>query len=89
MALHAIILEEENDKVVKRINEHYPENYGVNATCFFVRTVDISAKVADNVGIKGDDRVQDSAGGVFKLNGAYSGHATRAIWEWLSIKDDE
>ena len=83
MALHAIILRDESNEVVERIEKHYPENYAINATCFFVRTGDISDKVAVNVGIKGDDRVDDSSGAVFKLNGAYSGHTSRSLWEWL------
>ncbi len=87
MAIHAIVLQAENDKVIKRIEKHYPDYLSVNNICFLVRTTEISEKVATKAGIKGDDRVEDSSGAVFRLNGAYSGHASRDLWEWLSIED--
>ncbi len=89
MALHNIVLQDENDEVVKRIEKEYPNNHAVSSTSFLVRTDEISEKVAIKVGIKGDDRINDASGVVFRLNGAYSGYASRALWEWLSIGEGE
>jgi len=84
MVLHAIVLEEENDQVVERIEAHYPKHYRVNGTCFLVRTDEISSKVAANVGVDGESG--DAAGAVLKLNGARSGFADSALWEWFDIR---
>jgi len=46
MVMHAIVLEKENAQVAARIAAHYPKHYQVNATCFLVRTEDLSSKVA-------------------------------------------
>ena len=88
MAIHAIVLADENDQVANRIEEHYPLFYPVNEKVFLVRTGEISEQVAFKVGIKGDDRIDDALGVVFKLNGAYSGHAPRSIWEWLDSGEE-
>lgn len=84
MALHVIMLEKEHAGVVGRIAEHYPKNYSVSDVLFLVRTEDISSKVAANIGLDGE--VKDAADAVLKLNGAYSGFASSALWEW--IKDE-
>lgn len=83
MVLHAIVLEEENGQVVERIEAHYPKHYRVNGTCFLVRTDDISSKVAAKVGIDGEAESGGATGAVLKLNGARSGFADSALWEWF------
>jgi len=79
MVLHAIVLEEENDRVVERVEAHYPKHYQVNGTCFLVRTDYISSKVAANVGINGEAEADSAIGAVLKLNGARSGFANSAL----------
>ena len=89
MTQHAIILDQENSEIAKRIEEGYPGSYRINSTCFLVRTDDLTAKVAANVGIKGDKQIQDAVGVVLKLNGAYSGFASSSIWEWFAIEGEQ
>ena len=89
MALHAIVLVDENDQVVNRIAEHYPLSCKFNEKVFLVRTTEeISEQVAFKVGVKGDDRIDDAMGAVFKLNGAYAGHAPSSLWEWLRSEQE-
>ena len=89
MALHAIVLQQENAQVAARVEEHYSLNYTVNEKCFLVRTDDISEKVATTVGIKGDKQLPEALGVVLKLNGSYAGYASSGIWEWLAIEETE
>ena len=49
-----------------------------------VASDDIAEQVAQKVGIKGENRIEGVTGAVFKLNGAYAGFASRALWEWLT-----
>lgn len=86
MVIHIICLENENEEVAKRIEESYPDNYRINSTDSLVRTNDISDKVAINVGITGDKKIEETVGVVLKLNGTYSGLAPSALWEWLAVE---
>ncbi|WP_423906331.1 hypothetical protein [Candidatus Spongiihabitans sp.] len=86
MAIHAIILQNENSEVAERIAEHYRFNYPVNEKCFLVHTDDISEKVADTVGFGGENKIENAVGAVFKLNGTYSGFASSGLWEWLEME---
>ena len=86
MFVHAIVLTDHSDEVVSRIKRKYPKCYTVNDDCFLVRSNELTQDVAIAIGIKGEDRVKDVGGVVLKLNGAYSGFAPTALWEWLSIE---
>ena len=88
MAVHMIVLSRPNDEVVSRIQEAYRDNYEITQTCYLVQSKDITQKIATTVGIKGNDRIDDASGAVFKLNGAYSGYAPRALWEWLDQAEE-
>lgn len=88
MAVHMIVLSRQNDAVVSRIQEAYQDNYEITQTCYLVLSKDITQKIATTVGIKGEDRIDDASGAVFKLNGAYSGYAPRALWEWLDQAEE-
>ena len=83
MPIHMILLTEPNADVAARIEEKYPGHHQVADNCYLVQSKEITQDIALNVGIKGEDRVEDVTGVVFKLNGAYSGYAARALWEWL------
>lgn len=87
MSIHAVVLTEANAEVSKRIEMRYPQHYALNNTFFLVRSEEITEKVAIDVGIKGDERVEDALGVVFKLNGTYAGYAPRALWDWLTIEE--
>lgn len=79
MSIHAVVLTEANAEVSKRIEMRYPQHYALNNTFFLVRSEEITEKVAIDVGIKGDERVEDALGVVFKLNGTYAGYAPCAL----------
>lgn len=87
MSIHAIVLSEANAEVSTRIEARYPQHYALNNTFFLVRSDKITEKVAIDVGIKGDERIEDALGVVFKLNGTYAGYASRALWDWLTIEE--
>ena len=87
MVLHAIVLQEANEEVFARVEEKYRLNYPVSDKCLLVRSDDISERIAANVGLKGDTRIEGAAGAVFKLNGAYAGYASSGLWEWLALEE--
>ena len=87
MSIHAVVLSEANAEVSERIAVQYPQHYVLNNTFFLVRSDKITEKVAIDVGIKGDERIEDALGVVFKLNGTYAGYASRALWDWLTIEE--
>ncbi|WP_424947542.1 hypothetical protein [Candidatus Spongiihabitans sp.] len=87
MAIHAIVLQSENDEVSSRITAHYPNVYAINDKCFLVRSDDVSEKVAEKAGLKGDEQIEGASGVVLKLNGTYAGFAPSSVWEWLAMED--
>ena len=87
MIIYAIVLTEANAEVDERIEIKYPRRYKLNDTFYLVRSDSISEEVAINVGIKGDGRVQDVTGVVFKLNGSYAGYANTSLWDWLTLEE--
>lgn len=88
MSIHIVLLTEPNKEVARRIKEKYPGCHQATDTGFLVQSREITQDVAVNAGIKGEGRVADAAGVVFKLNGAYSGFAPRALWEWLGQAEE-
>lgn len=84
MFMHAIVLSVPNNGVVERIREKHPRHYQVNPTVYLVRTDEISERIATEIGLKGETRVEGATGAVFKLNGAYSGYAAKSLWEWMN-----
>ncbi len=88
MSIHVILLAASNKEVASRIMEQYPGSHEFSDTCYFVQTRDITRDVAQAVGVKGENRAEDASGAVFKLNGAYSGFTSRALWEWLSQAEE-
>ena len=77
----AVVLDEPNVESQKRLQDAYPDLYTLNDTVSLVRTAGLAQSVAVTAGIKGEDRFV--SGVVFKLNRAYSGYTSRAVWEWL------
>ena len=88
MPVHIVLLTQPNKEVVARIRKAYPDRHQVTTTCFLVQSKQITQDIAINIGLKGEARVEGAVGVVFKLNGAYSGYATRALWEWLSQAEE-
>ena len=53
-----------------------------------MQTRELTQEVAVRAGIKGEDRIEDASGVVFRLNGAYAGFAARSLWEWLGQAEE-
>lgn len=87
MFMYAIVLSAPNQDVAARVSTAYPQHYQLNPSTFLVRSPKISESVAVEAGLKGDNRVGPALGAVFKLNGAYSGFAASALWEWLKAEE--
>lgn len=83
MPIHIILLTTPSADVIARIEEKYPNHHQVMEGCYLVQSKELTQDIAVNVGLKGEGRVEDVTGVVFKLNGAYSGYAARTLWEWL------
>ncbi len=81
--LFVIVLEKPNSEVANLIKERYPECYEFSDTVFLISQDSLTETIAQEVKIKGDDRIEAATGAVFKLNGAYAGYASRSLWEWL------
>ena len=88
MRTFAIVLNEANPDVAERIEGKYPDHYRITDTSFLVADDTIAEKVANAVGIKGDDRIEEAHGVVFKLNSAYSGYSSRSLWDWLTMAEE-
>ena len=69
---------------MRRLREAYPRHHLIADNLILVASEDIAELVAQKVGIKGESRIEGVTGAVFKLNGAYAGFASRALWEWLT-----
>ena len=88
MSIFSIVLHEANSEVAQRIETQYPNNFMYTDTFYLVESDSIAATVALNIGLKGDDRVDEASGVVFKLNNAFSGYTKRSLWDWLSSVED-
>jgi len=79
----AVVLLKPNEEVKKRIDEEYPGAYKYNNTFFLVKTPDavLSANLAQQVGIQGDDRIEGASGFVIQQRSIYSGYTKRDLWE--------
>ena len=87
--LFTIILPRKNEAVADRIRDQYSEYFEVSDTLFLVATDSLTNIIAEAIGVKGENRIEDSSAVIFKLNGAYSGYAARSLWEWLEKVEDD
>ena len=88
--LFAVVLYEPNAEVETRLSSAYTEHHKYTDTFYLVCTEPsvVTSDIAEAVGLKGDNRIEDSSGVVFKMNSAFSGYTQRSLWEWLeSITD--
>ena len=82
--LFLVVLDYEDKSVSERIEQTYPLNhYKINSITYVISSNEISDKIAHNIGLKGDNRIETSSGVVFRLNGAYAGYSYKPLWEWL------
>lgn len=82
-----VVLDREGEGVREEVNERLENRaslvYRVSSTVFMVSEFGLSKDIAEMAGIKGDDRIPDATGAVFRID-SYSGFTDRALWEWLN-----
>lgn len=85
MTTHAVVLIEPNADVEQRIINTYPKpgHFKLTDTFYLVRNSHLSEDIAVAAGLKGDERIEQATGVVFRLNRAYAGYASPLLWEWL------
>ena len=85
MTTHAVVLIEPNADVEQRIIDNYPKprHFKLTDAFYLVRDGHLSEDIAVSAGLKGDERIEQAAGVVFRLNRAYAGYASPLLWEWL------
>ncbi|MCY3747198.1 MAG: hypothetical protein OXH05_13320 [Acidobacteria bacterium] len=87
--VYVVLLNESNarEELIKRIHENYSgEGYKglfevVPGSAYLVRTADLTSKIADKVGIGGEN--PEATGVVLKVNDAYHGFYHTNLWDWL------
>lgn len=86
MAVFAAFLDGDTRAARARIDKYYPGIHQLELSdhLFLIRSDSIAETVAQNIGLKGDDRLPDARGVVFKLNAAYAGFTYRSVWDWLA-----
>ena len=88
--LFAVVLYEPDEEVEGRLAEAYQFHHKYTDTFYLIcagQSV-ITKDIAEAIGLKGEDRVEDSSGAVFKMNSAFSGYTQRSLWEWLESAMD-
>ena len=76
----------------ERIEQFYPEpnSFEFSGNIFFVQDKNIPQTIAERLGIRvEEDNLRTNNGAVFKLDGSYSGFTSRALWDWLSLMEDD
>lgn len=87
--IFAIILNTPNsEKIEKGIKETYPDYYQISDNCFLVSSPQIADEVANTIKLKGPDRIEETSGVVFKLNGSYAGYSYQSLWDWMDLKHE-
>ena len=84
--VYLILLYRPNDEVRKRIDNKFPSAYKYTDTSYLVQGSPfvLASNIAEHVGLKGNERIEDSSGVVLKLNRGYSGYTCPDLWDWLS-----
>lgn len=87
--IYVVTLARANTEIGKRMKENFPGSYEYTKTVFLVRvdSSTLASDIAKGIGLKGNDRVKDASGVVFKLNRGYSGYTKPELWDWLSNLD--
>ena len=93
MSIFVITLNENaSPELRERIEQFYPEpkSFEFSGNIFFVQDNNIPQTIAERLGIRvEEDNVRTNNGAVFKLEGSYSGFTSRALWDWLSLMEDD
>ena len=71
-----------SEMVEERLKRSVSDFYRLSPSVFVVSADLLSSELANAAGIKGDDRLSDATGVVFRIDG-YSGFTDRSLWEWM------
>ena len=84
--VYHVFFAEENEDAIKRMKDAIAQDgwWELDTNSYLVRTAMTSQKLAETVGIKGEDRIV--SGVVFRLNHIYSGYYDKGLWEWLATE---
>lgn len=90
MAIFAVVLMEPDPQVAQLIKDRYPNHHRYNSTFYLISAEGIAQTVAENVGVKGDNRIEDASGFVIRLGAfTYSGYTARSLWDWLTSVEEQ
>ena len=89
MSVFVVMLPERNNRVLNRLGDKYPNFHEIDSRTYVLDSSDVSGKVADNLGLRGEKRVSRDGGVVFKLDGSYAGRWHPELWEWLKDNEDK
>jgi len=86
MKIFVIVLDKQGESVKEEVYDRLKNKnvkfYRISSATFILKGEYLSGEVAEIVGIKGDDRLKDASGVVFRID-SYSGFADPSIWEFL------
>lgn len=92
MHVYVVLLLSANQSVAEKIQSVYPQNFKYNDTTFFVAdNRPVTENIAFDIGIKGENRIDDASGVVLKLGASpsYSGYTNRSLWDWLGAAGEQ
>lgn len=89
MSVFVLILPEENTEVINRLEKKYPEFQKITPTTFLLSSNDFSGQVADELGLKGENRISTDGGVVLGIMEIYAGRTDPSVWEWLKSKEGD
>ena len=86
MRVFVVVLDEDGKAVSAQVEERLKGSvsslYRLSPDVFVVAADLLSSELAAVAGIKGEERLSDATGVVFRIDG-YSGFTNRAMWEWM------
>ncbi len=87
MGLFAVLLPEENPKIITAIKEKFSDNYQVTPTQWIISTKGTAKQISDTLGISGKEPPTGDA--VILTIAGYWGRAEPNLWEWMKVKMEE
>ena len=91
MDVFVVILDHKGVKAAKevsaRLQRALPELYEISEGVFVVAGDTLTETVAQAAGLKGEDRIAEATGAVFKV-GPYAGYTNKSLWEWFGRVED-
>jgi len=87
MSLFAVLLPEENPKLVAAIEEKFSDHYQVTPTQWIISVKGTAKQISDTLGVSGKEPPTGEA--VILTIAGYWGRADTNLWEWMKVKMEE